>query len=122
VNVQLWQTPLGPKVKPEPVAVSQGHPGLCIDDNGDLHIYKKDAGEVDITFHLDSHLGFWYPDPTLAFQADPHAMVRPPAFSSGGDLIVYLKAKGPGYHYPYSAYYVDKSNNTVPTEPGIQNH
>ena len=121
VIVQLWQTSIGPKVKPEPIVVSQGHPGLCIDDDGNLHIYKKDAAEVDITLQLDTILGTWYPDPTLAFQADAHAMVRPPAFA-GRNLVVFVKAKGQGYQYPYLASYVDSSHNTVQTEPGIQNH
>jgi hypothetical protein len=118
----LWQTSGGPKVKPEPIAVSQGHPGLCIDDDGNLHIYKKDAAQVDISFQLDPSLGAWYPDPTLAFQADAHAMMKSPSFSSSGALVVYLKAKGLGYKYPYLASYVDNSGNTVQTEPGIQNH
>ncbi len=117
----LWQTAAGAKVKPEPVAVSQGHPGLCIDDDGNLYIFKKDAAEVDISFQLDPTVGAWYPDPTLAFQADAHAMVQPPTLSNGV-LVVYVKAKGQGYKYPYLASYVDRSGNTVQTEPGIQNH
>ena len=121
VEVMLWQTSGGPKVKPKPVAVDQGHPGLCIDDSGNLHIYRNDAAEVDITFQLDSSLGAWYPDPTQAFQVDHNALITPPTFS-GRDLVVKIKAKGPGFHYDYWAWYVDKHNNTVKTEPGIQNH
>jgi hypothetical protein len=121
VRVMLWQTTAGPKVKPEPVNVGQGHPGLCIDDDGNLHIYRKDAAEVDIRLQLDPNLGVWYPDATQAFQVDHNALIAPPAFL-GSDLVVKVKAKGPGFHYDYWAWYVDKHNNTVHTEPGIQNH
>ena len=122
VNVTVWLTPGGPKVKPQPVDVSQGQPGLCIDDGGNLNIYHTDADEVDISFRLDPAVGTWYPDPTQAFEvSSKQALVGDPTFANGL-LVVDIKAKGYGYNYNYTASYVDNSGHTLQTEPGIQNH
>lgn len=122
VKVAVWLTSSGLKVKPEAVGVSQSHPGLCVDDGGNLNIYHQDVGEVDISFQLDPGVGTWYPDPTKAFEvSSKEALMGDPTFSNGL-LVVAIKAKGYGYNYSYSASYVDNSGHTLQTEPGIQNH
>jgi hypothetical protein len=123
VNVTTWLESSGPKVKPESVDVAANHPGLCIDNDGNLHIYKSDVLNVIIHFHLDPGLGHWYPQASSAFQTnDPNGITQPPDLTNGV-LSVYLEAKGPLYKkFLYLAYYVDYSNQTQHTEPAIQNH
>jgi hypothetical protein len=101
------------------------YPGLCIDQaSGDIHLYHKQATQVQLDLTLDPTLHLLWPtDPIAAFDVSPQAVYQPATVSTDQKtLTVFLLAKDQGQKYPYVATYLDSQGNPFHTEPGIQNH